>query len=191
MLDKTLQVPDHEPTINDHPSYLDDSDDESCTLSPSTNPKTKTKISLARKENEVLNLLEDSSDCTNSVCSRCHKTLTTSSSSLGNSITTNSESGFSELSNNSSCNCDKTTEHSQTETECGDSVPGVCVQSVGESSDSGIRQDQEDVVRGEVNERCEFGSSSENLSSEDEALLKILDFPARVSLHNLINLCTF
>ncbi len=190
ILDKTLQIPNHEPTINDHPSYLEHSDENTCSPSPS-NATTRTETDVSSEDKDVLNSLEESLDRSNVVCNSCHKTMTLSSSSLGNSTTTNSESGFSELSNNSSCNCEKT---ERSETECERSVSGACVQSVGESSeDCGICRDQVGVARvGVAREgvtrrcECEFRSSCENLSTEDEALLKILDFPARVSLHTLL-----
>ena len=54
-----------------------------------------------------------------------------------------------------------------------------CSRSVGETSNEcGICQEREEGVKKCV---CEFKSSYENLSQDDEALLKILDFPSRVS----------
>ncbi|XP_064387949.1 TBC1 domain family member 17-like [Halichondria panicea] len=53
-----------------------------------------------------------------------------------------------------------------------------CSWSVGETSNEcGICQEREESVKKCV---CEFKSSCENLSQDDEALLKILDFPSRV-----------
>ncbi len=54
-----------------------------------------------------------------------------------------------------------------------------CSRSVGETSEEcGICREREEGVKKCV---CEFRSSCENLSHDDEALLKILDFPSRVS----------
>ena len=196
VLDKTIEVPDQEPTIHNTPSYLELSDDDihdTIYSMSKTNKldgskdkgaiKEQTDSATGNNDKELLESLEASLDQSGEsrVCSRCHRLIGSYCSSLSDSTTTNSESGY-EGSSTMDGSVSPNTSPKHTCAQA--SHPKGCHGNVipGETSDQcGICLKR---AVGEKQCSCDFRKSfDESLDQEGVALLKILDFPSRVSVY--------
>jgi len=179
ILDKTIQVPSHEMSIHDNPTYMELSDDDSA---DPIYPAAHREVSKPeREEKDIINSLEDTGD----LCSRCNKVIRSEvvrsqrSSLTSSDCTSSGENGF------------LTTESSDTSSSVRDQTTPPNTGSDGGTSG----QTSASVSRAEGGTECDIcewrsstscqcrchSNSLDNLASDELALLQILDFPSRVS----------